>query len=119
MNEELDSMGDFVDGAYVWKRNDVLSVIEYQDGSTRPYTAEEMLARDLRIEQAALRAEFEATKAAVKLAIAELNGYMDAVQLVIDMDNATIKSNPAPAIKDIARAVKRGLGTTKDLAKLL
>ena len=81
-----------------------------QTWTPRPWTAEELAAR---AEQAA----YEAQQATVKAIITDLRTEKTRAQTVIDTPNATIKTNPAPYIVDVARAAKRIADAAIDLAR--
>lgn len=106
-DEPPEALGETLDGEYVWRRDDEARVVRYADGSTRPYDEAENTAADAR-----------QTRASQKEILADLQGYADRVQAIIDTPNATINANPAAYIKDLARAVKRTLGSVRDLTRL-
>ena len=76
----------------------------------RPWTAEELTARDA-------QAASEAQRLTVKAIITDLRAEKTRAQAVIDTPNATIKTNPAPYIVDVARAAKRIADAAIDLAR--
>jgi hypothetical protein len=74
-----------------------------QDGvqvEQRAYTVEEDAAADARAASEALQANEEAVTS-------KLADDMAAMQAILDTSNATLRSDPAGALKDIARAVRR------------
>ena len=76
----------------------------------RPWTAEELAAR-------AETAAYEAQRLTVKAIITDLRAEKTRAQAVIDTPNATIKTNPAPYVVDVARAAKRIADAAIDLAR--
>ena len=66
----------------------------------RPYTAAENAAAD----EDAVAATQTANKSTIETNLSE---DLDAMQAVIDQDNAMLRDDPAQEIKDIARAVRR------------
>lgn len=127
MDEDPYTMGAVGnDDIWEWKRNDELGVVEYPDGTTRPYNEEELAARDIRAAAAAARvaaeqaqAESQATREDVLAAIAELNAFSDALAALLDVPNPTVNANPAGYIKDVARAGRKAIGVVKDIARLI
>lgn len=107
-DEAPDVMGEMLDGAMQWERDDDARLIRYADGATRPYGVEENFAADKR----AMRKDLNAI-------LVELQGYADKAQQIIDTPNATINANPAGYIKDLARGLKRTLGSVRDLTRLM
>lgn len=81
-----------------------------QSWTPRPWTAEELAAQ---AEQAA----YDAQRLTLKAIITDLRAEKSRAQTVIDTPNATIKTNPAPYIVDVARAAKRIADAAIDLAK--
>ena len=71
-----------------------------QQWTVRPWTAEELAAR-------AAAAQHEADRLTVRQIISDLQAEKARAQAVIDTPNATIKTNPAPYVVDVARAAKR------------
>lgn len=112
---EPDMMVHYTDGVIVWQRNDDLSIVEYADGTTRPYNAEELLAREDRVSLVTAEAARASFKAAQSALITEINTNLAAVQLVIDAGTANTSANT----KTLARAIKRTLLSVKDLAKMV
>ena len=132
---------------YVIDHNDTTRTVTTYDEtgavtSTRPYTAAENAAADaavadaarldsieerlVRIEthlwppddpDAAAAAQHEADRLTVRAIITDLQAEKARAQAVIDTPNATIKSNPAPYVNDVARAAKRIADAAIDLAR--
>lgn len=59
----------------------------------------------------------EADRLTVRAIITDLQAEKARAQAVIDTPNATIKSNPAPYVNDVARAAKRIADAAIDLAR--
>jgi hypothetical protein len=70
--------------------------------STRPYTAEE----NARADAEASSAQQDTNRATIELALGDA---LATPQAVIDDTNASINSNPAARIKDIARTQRRAI----------
>ena len=85
--------------------------------SERPYTAEENAAADAAIAEAAAQAQREADRLTVRQIVTDLQTEKARAQSVIDTPNATIKTNPAPYVVDVARAAKRIADAAIDLAR--
>ena len=85
--------------------------------STRPYTADENAAADAALAEAAALAQRNADRLTVRAIITDLQAEKARAQAVIDTPNATIKSNPAPYVNDVARAAKRIADAAIDLAR--
>ena len=81
-----------------------------REWTSRPLTPEELAAR-------AAAAQYEADRLAVRQIITDLRAEKARAQAVIDTPNATIKSNPAPYVVDVARAAKRIADAAIDLAR--
>ena len=75
--------------------------------SFRPYTAAENAAADQAAAAAVLAANEAALRNGLQAAIDAALARQAAYQAVIDTPNATIKTNPAPYIVDLARQGKR------------
>ena len=115
MTEDIDVMIVMVEeGIWLWRRNDTLNIVEYQDGSTRAYTPEEIVARDARVAELNATLDREATKTAIRAALTEINTQLSIVQPVIDTGTAT-----AANVKTLARSVKSLLTITKNLVRLI
>ena len=104
---------------YVIDHNDTTRTVTTYDetgavASTRPYTAEENAAA---VAEAAARAQRVAGRLTVRAIITDLQAEKARAQAVIDTPNATIKSNPAPYVNDVARAAKRIADAAIDLAR--
>ena len=90
--------------------------IELVDGlpvetwTPRPWTADELAAQ-------AAAAQYEADRLTVRQIVTDLKAEKARAQAVIDTPNATIKSNPAPYVVDVARAAKRIADAAIDLAR--
>ena len=84
---------------------------------TRPYTTEENAAADAAIAEATAQAQYEAGRLIVRQIVTDLRAEKARAQAVIDTPNATIKSNPAPYVVDVARAAKRIADAALDLAR--
>ena len=85
--------------------------------SSRPYTADENATADSAIAEAAAQAQREADRLTVRQIVIDLRAEKARAQAVIDTPNATIKSNPAPYVVDVARAAKRIADAAIDLAR--
>ena len=81
-----------------------------QQWTVRPWTAEELAAQ-------AAQAQYEADRLTVRQIVTDLRAEKARAQAVIDTPNATIKSNPAPYVNDVARAAKRIADAAIDLAR--
>lgn len=103
------------DGVYLWKRNDTLGLVEFTDGTTREYTDNEKVYANVRV----AKAKLVTLRQSVKELIGDVNTIIDKAQVTIDTPNSTINASPAAYIKDNARAIKRALGTIKDIVRLL
>lgn len=120
MNEEdAYVMGSISNNGWDWQRDDTTMLVTYADGITRPYTAEEIVARDIRISKIATDEAKVGFGTAYVALIADINASLDLVQTVIDATSATINAAPAASIKTLARGTKRTLQTCKDLARLM
>ena len=75
--------------------------------ATRPYTADENAAADQAAAAAALAVNEAALRNGLQAAIDAALARQAAYQAVIDTPNATIKTNPAPYVVDLARQGKR------------
>ena len=84
---------------------------------SRPYTADETAAADAALAEAAALAQRNADRLTVRAIITDLQAEKARAQAVIDTPNATIKSNPAPYVNDVARAAKRIADAAIDLAR--
>jgi hypothetical protein len=114
MSEDVYGAG----GVLIEHYDDATRTVTYYDEktgaflSTRPYGPDENATADA-----------EATKAegktGVELIVADLKTEKDRVQAIIDTPNATINTNPAGFIKDVARASKRIADAAIDLAKFV
>ena len=107
---------------YVIDHNDTTRTVTTYDetgavASTRPHTAEENAAADAAVAEAAARAQRVADRLTVRAIITDLQAEKARAQAVIDTPNATIKSNPAPYVNDVARAAKRIADAAIDLAR--
>lgn len=100
-----DTATDTYDPAYAVTGSSVA-----QSWTPRPWTAEELAAQ-------AEAAAYEARRLTVKAIIADLRAEKTRAQAVIDTPNATIKTNPAPYVVDVARAAKRIADAAIDLAR--
>ena len=87
--------------------------------SSRPYTADENATADSAIAEAAAQAQREADRLTVRQIITDLQAEKARAQAVIDTPNATIKTNPAPYVVDVARAAKRIADAAIDLARYI
>ena len=81
-----------------------------QQWTVRPWTADELAAQ-------AAAARYEADRLTVRQIITDLQSEKARAQAVIDTPNATIKTNPAPYVVDVARAAKRIADAAIDLAR--
>lgn len=100
-----DTATDTYDPAYAVTGSSVT-----QSWTPRPWTAEELAAQ-------AEAAAYEARRLTVKAIIADLQAEKTRAQAVIGTPNATIKTNPAPYVVDVARAAKRIADAAIDLAR--
>ena len=98
----------FADGVLVesWD-NESRTYTDHRTGATRPYTADENAAADQAAAAATLAANEKALRNGLQAAIDAALARQAAYQAVIDTPNATIKTNPAPYIVDLARQGKR------------
>jgi hypothetical protein len=119
MSQDVNTMVVMDLNGLVWKRNDTLNIIEFGDGTTRPYTPEEIVAANERAAIAKDKADLAALKQSIRDTIADVNANIDLVQPVLDATNASINASPAASIKIVARAIKRALQTERDLARLI
>ena len=87
--------------------------------STRPYTADENAAADQAAAEATLSANEAALRNGLQAAIDAALTRQAAYQAIIDTPNATIKTNPAPYIVDLARQGKRSERALIRLARLV
>lgn len=107
---------------YVIDHNDTTRTVATYDEagavtSTHPHTASENAAADAAEAAQAAQAAYEAQRLTVKAIIADLKAEKDRAQAVIDTPNATIRTNPAPYIVDVARAAKMIADAAIDLAR--
>ena len=112
----------YIDGILRERRDDTARTVTTYDetgavASTRPYTAEENAAADAAVAEAAARAQRVAGRLTVRAIITDLQAEKARAQAVLDTPNATIKSNPAPYVVDVARAAKRIADAALDLAR--
>lgn len=87
-------------------------------GEQRPYTEQENADADLRGSSMASFMVEDTLKAGLAKVITRALEYQANAQAIIDDTNANIKSNPAPAIKALARGQKRSAGDIIRLARL-
>lgn len=81
-----------------------------QSWTPRPWTADELAAKQA-------EADREVIRTAIKAIVTNLRDEKSRAQTVIDATNAAIKSDPGPYVKDCARAAKRIADAAIDLAR--
>ena len=96
----------YENGTLVERGDDVTRTVTTSTG-TRPYTADENAAADQAAAAATLAANEAALRDGLAAAINAALARQAAYQAIIDTPNATIKTNPAPYIVDLARQGKR------------
>ena len=94
------------DGTLLERGDDATRTVTTSTG-TRPYTADENAAADKAAAAAVLAANERALRDGLTAAIDAALARQAAYQAVIDTPNATIKTNPAPYVVDLARQGKR------------
>ena len=87
--------------------------------STHPYTADENATADAAAAQEVVRTNAEILRNGLQSVIDASIARQAVYQTVLNTDNATIKSNPAPYIKDVARQGKRSERAIIRLARLV
>ena len=87
------------------------------EAETRPYTEAENVVADAAVAAQAADARREAARVTVRQIVTDLQAENARAQAIIDTPNATIKTNPAPYIVDVARAAKRIADAAIDLAR--
>ena len=98
----------YADGVLIeeWD-DDTRTYTDHRTGSSRPYTADENAQADQAAAAATLAANEAALRDGLAAAIDAALTRQAAYQAIIDTPNATIKTNPAPYIVDLARQGKR------------
>lgn len=110
----------YADGVLIEEWDDATrTYTDHRTGATRPYTADENAAADQAAAAATLAANEAALRDGLAAAIDAALTRQAAYQAVIDTPNATIKTNPAPYIVDLARQGKRSERALIRLARLV
>lgn len=119
------SWSDFdKNGVLIERGNDTTRTVTTYDESgavtsTRPYTADENATADAAAAQEVVRTNAEILRNGLQSVIDASIARQAVYQTVLNTDNATIKSNPAPYIKDVARQGKRSERAIIRLARLV
>jgi hypothetical protein len=115
MTENPETMIVLDEAGTSWYRDDQTKQVVYRDGSTRPYTNDEVTAMNQRLVEQAARNAAESSRAKVKTALAGLGTNIAALQALIDTPDASINAAPAASIKALAGAIQKNLSLIKDV----
>lgn len=110
----------FLDGVLIeeWD-DDTRTYTDHRTGESRPYTPEENTAADQAAAASTLAANEAALRDGLQAAIGAALTRQAVYQAIIDTPKATIKTNPAPHIVDLARQGKRSERALIRLARLV